>query len=126
MRTAIVVAIVVACAGAARADDRIEVRGVTFEESGGTTRVHVHATKALQFSVYKLERPTRIVVDMPRARAEFAAAGLRTVPAPIALAGRDEDLAWELLPGISGLAASYRLLYEMAGELVRRIVSSVR
>jgi hypothetical protein len=48
------------------------------------------------------------------------------VPAPIALAGRDEDLAWELLPGISGLAASYRLLYEMAGELVRRIVSSVR
>jgi uncharacterized SAM-binding protein YcdF (DUF218 family) len=65
-------------------------------------------------------------VDMPRARAEFAAAGLRTVPAPIALAGRDEDLAWELLPGISGLAASYRLLYEMAGELVRRIVSSVR
>jgi uncharacterized SAM-binding protein YcdF (DUF218 family) len=62
-------------------------------------------------------------VDMPRARAEFAAAGLRTVPAPIALASRDEDALFDVLPGIGGLAGSYRVLYEMAGELVRRIAS---
>ena len=81
MRTAIVVAIVVACAGAARADDRIEVRGVTFEEANGTTRVHVRATKAPMFSVYKLERPTRIVVDMPRARVADALLGHDTTAA---------------------------------------------
>jgi uncharacterized SAM-binding protein YcdF (DUF218 family) len=63
-------------------------------------------------------------VDMPRARAEFAAAGLRTIPAPIALASRDDDLLYDLLPGIGALAGSYRVLYEMAGELVRRIASA--
>lgn len=64
-------------------------------------------------------------VDMPRARAEFAAAGLRTVPAPIAPASNDEISPFDFLPGIAALAGSYRVLYEMAGELVRRIASAI-
>lgn len=60
-------------------------------------------------------------VDMPRARAEFTSAGLRTIPAPIALPTREDLSLPDFLPGIAGLAASYRVLYEMAGEAVRRI-----
>jgi uncharacterized SAM-binding protein YcdF (DUF218 family) len=60
-------------------------------------------------------------VDMPRARAEFEAAGLTIVPAPIALPGQRDDSVFDFLPGIAGLSGSYRVLYEMAGEVVRRI-----
>jgi uncharacterized SAM-binding protein YcdF (DUF218 family) len=65
-------------------------------------------------------------IDMPRARAEFAAAGLRTVPAPIALAGREADDLFDFLPGIAALNVSYRVLYEMAGEAVRRMSTVIR
>src|SRR5439155_16331679 len=78
---ATVVACVVAMAGSAWAEERTEVRGVTFDESGGTTRVHVRATRSPMFSVYKLERPARIVIDMPRARVAEALLGHDTTAA---------------------------------------------
>jgi uncharacterized SAM-binding protein YcdF (DUF218 family) len=59
-------------------------------------------------------------LDMPRARAEFEAAGLRVIPAPTALAPRGGDSALDFLPGIGGLTASYIALYEALGESVRR------
>ena len=49
--TTLLVGIVLACAGTARAENRTEVRAVTFEEAGGVTRVHVRATPAPMFSV---------------------------------------------------------------------------
>jgi uncharacterized SAM-binding protein YcdF (DUF218 family) len=65
-------------------------------------------------------------VDMRRARAEFESAGLHIVPAPLDLA-RSEDLRpMDFLPGIGGLSASCRVLYEAAGELVRRLDAAVR
>jgi uncharacterized SAM-binding protein YcdF (DUF218 family) len=59
---------------------------------------------------------------MPRARAEFAAAGLRVVPAPIALPQAAGDRAADFVPGLWALNVSWRVLYEAAGDLVRRLL----
>lgn len=50
------------------ADARNEVRAVTFDEDGGITRVHVRGAQTPTFTVYKLERPSRVVVDLPQSR----------------------------------------------------------
>jgi len=60
-------------------------------------------------------------LDMPRARAEFEATGLAVVPAPIALPARRADSPFDFLPGIGGLTQSYIAVYEIAGEVVRRL-----
>ena len=60
-------------------------------------------------------------LDMPRARAEFEAAGLQVVPAPTVLAPRGGDSPLDFLPGMAGLSASYVALYEAIGETVRRL-----
>lgn len=52
----------------AHADTSNEVRAVTFDDSDGITRVRVRGAERPTFTVYKLERPTRVVLDMPRAR----------------------------------------------------------
>ena len=61
--------------------------------------------------------------DMPRASAEFAAAGFQVTPAPTVIAGHDFsfDHAVELLPSVSALQGSYYALYERLGEAVRRL-----
>ena len=60
-------------------------------------------------------------LDMPRARAEFEAAGLVVLPAPVALPTRGVESPFDFLPGIGGLTQSYLALYEATGELVRRL-----
>ncbi len=50
------------------ADARNEVRAVSFDEDGGITRVHVRGAQTPTFTVYKLERPSRVVVDLPQSR----------------------------------------------------------
>jgi len=52
----------------ARADSKNEIRAVTFDEDAGTTRVHVRGAQTPTFTVYKLERPSRVVIDVPQAR----------------------------------------------------------
>jgi len=54
----------------AHADGKNEIRAVTFDEAGGAgaTNVHVRGADAPTFTVYKLERPARVVIDMPQAR----------------------------------------------------------
>jgi uncharacterized SAM-binding protein YcdF (DUF218 family) len=61
--------------------------------------------------------------DMPRASAEFAAAGLQVTPAPTVITGQDLsfDHAIELLPSMSALQGSYYALYELLGETARRL-----
>ena len=49
------------------ADGKNEIRSVTFDEDGGTTRVHVRGAQTPTFTVYKLERPSRVVIDVPQA-----------------------------------------------------------
>lgn len=56
-------------AGPAFADEKNEIRAVTFDDdSAGTTRVHVRGASTPTFTVYKLERPSRVVLDVPQAR----------------------------------------------------------
>lgn len=62
-------------------------------------------------------------LDMPRAGAEFASAGLRVTPAPTVLSppSMSFDHPIELLPGIAALNSSYYALYEILAETVRRV-----
>ncbi len=64
----LVVAAVAISAHPAFADGKNEIRAVTFDEDGGTTRVHVRGAQTPTFTVYKLERPSRVVIDVPQAR----------------------------------------------------------
>ncbi len=53
----------------ALADGKNEIRAVTFDDdAAGTTRVHVRGAQTPTFTVYKLERPSRVVIDVPQAR----------------------------------------------------------
>ena len=69
--------VVVAALGSppARADGKNEIRAVTFDEDAGTTRVHVRGAQTPTFTVYKLERPSRVVIDVPQARLAEALRG---------------------------------------------------
>ena len=64
-------AIVVAAAlapASAYADSKNEIKAVTFSEDAGTTLVRVRGAQTPTFTMYKLERPTRVVLDIPQAR----------------------------------------------------------
>src|SRR3954466_5863435 len=77
--TAFAVALAVcAIAPVAFADGKNEVRAVTFDEDGGITRVHVRGAQTPTFTVYKLERPTRVVIDLPQARLADSVRGHET------------------------------------------------
>src|ERR1041385_229107 len=65
---AIAVAAAVVVPTTVRADGKNEIRAVTFEDDGGTTRVHVQGAQTPTFTVYKLEKPSRVVVDVPQAQ----------------------------------------------------------
>ncbi len=68
-------AVLVATSTASRADTKNEVRAVSFTEDGGITRVHVRGAQTPTFTVYKLERPSRVVIDLPKARLAEAMRG---------------------------------------------------
>jgi type IV pilus assembly protein PilQ len=72
---AIAVIVAVAASPPARADSKNEVRAVTFDEDNGITRVHVRGAQTPTFTVYKLERPSRVVIDLPQARLAEALRG---------------------------------------------------
>ncbi len=73
------VAVAVAALLAARpalADGKNEIRAVTYDDdAAGTTRVHVRGAQTPTFTVYKLERPSRVVIDVPQARLADALRG---------------------------------------------------
>jgi type IV pilus assembly protein PilQ len=70
-------AFALATSGPALADPRNEVRAVTYDEdvATGTTRVHVRGAQTPTFTVYKLERPSRVVIDLPQAQLADALRG---------------------------------------------------
>jgi uncharacterized SAM-binding protein YcdF (DUF218 family) len=57
--------------------------------------------------------------DMRRARAEFADAGITTIPAATGSTADAPATLFDYLPGIAGLRRSYYALYEIGGNLVR-------
>src|SRR4029077_6339385 len=52
-----------------------EIRAVSFDDDAGTTRIHVRGAETPTFTVYKLERPSRVVIDLPQARLAEALRG---------------------------------------------------
>ena len=70
-----IVATAVVAPSLARADSKNEIRAVTFDDDNGTTRVHVRGAQTPTFTVYKLERPSRVVIDVPQARLAEALKG---------------------------------------------------
>ena len=61
--------------------------------------------------------------DMRRAEAEFAAAGLKVMPAPTGIPNASYDNPLELLPSVGALQGSYYALYELLANTVRAIAS---
>jgi len=61
--------------------------------------------------------------DMRRAEAEFAAAGLKVIPAPTGIPGATYDNPLELLPSVGALQGSYYALYELLANTARGIAS---
>lgn len=57
--------------------------------------------------------------DMPRARAEFEAAGLRTIAAPTGLSANAPLRATDFVPTAAALLASYYSLYELLANFAR-------
>ncbi|MEO8704997.1 MAG: type IV pilus secretin PilQ [Kofleriaceae bacterium] len=72
---AVVVVAIATVPTAARADGPNEIRAVTYDEDAAMTRVHVRGAQTPTFTVYKLERPSRVVIDVPRARLAEAMRG---------------------------------------------------
>jgi uncharacterized SAM-binding protein YcdF (DUF218 family) len=60
--------------------------------------------------------------DMPRARAEFAAQGIDTIPAPTGISSGQIDSVLDFLPSMGALRSSYFALYEIFANVVRWIV----
>ncbi|HUJ58508.1 MAG TPA: type IV pilus secretin PilQ [Kofleriaceae bacterium] len=69
------VAVVLGASSAVRADARNEVRAVTYDEDAGMTRVHVRGATTPTFTVYKLDKPSRVVIDLPGAQLAEALRG---------------------------------------------------
>ncbi len=63
--------------------------------------------------------------DMKRARAEFADAGIATVPAATGSAAEVPDSLFDYLPSMAGLRTSYYAVYEIFGNWVRVITRAV-
>ena len=57
--------------------------------------------------------------DMPRAKAEFAAQGIETIPAPTGIPSDAIDTPLDLLPSLRALQGSYFALYEILANLAR-------
>jgi uncharacterized SAM-binding protein YcdF (DUF218 family) len=88
-----------------------------------------HENAQMSAAILKADGIDRVVLvghsfDMPRARAEFAAAGIATIPAPTGIAPKTSDTLLDFVPSLAGLTDSYYALYELAGEAVRRIVTA--
>ena len=60
-------------------------------------------------------------IDMPRAKAEFAAAGIEVIPAPTGLAARAPIQIGDFVPSAPALQASHDAVYEILANVVRVI-----
>jgi uncharacterized SAM-binding protein YcdF (DUF218 family) len=88
-----------------------------------STNTHENALMAA--AILRPEGVRRIVLvahtfDMPRATAEFAGAGLATIPAPTSLLPPPEAMSLlDYVPSVEGLQGSYYALYELYANAAR-------
>ncbi|HEY4057533.1 MAG TPA: AMIN domain-containing protein, partial [Kofleriaceae bacterium] len=72
---AAVVCVAALAPAAAYAEGKNEIRAVAFSEDAGMTKVVVRGAQTPTFTVYKLEKPSRVVIDVPQARLAEAMRG---------------------------------------------------
>ncbi len=61
--------IVVAAAQVADArGDLTAIRALDVTQHAEVTQIHIRSSRSLVFTVYKLDRPSRVVLDLPRAQ----------------------------------------------------------
>ena len=87
---------------------------------------NTHENAQLSARMLKGDAVTRVVlvahaIDMPRASAEFAAAGIDTIPAATGLPSRGPTVAMDFVPQIGALVASHDALYELLANAVRAV-----
>ena len=96
----------------ALADGKNEIRAVTFDEDAGTTRIQVRGAETPTFTVYKLERPSRVVLDVPRAS--------------LADALRGHEGATVMTPSTWAVSTIAAQQIDDGGQIVRVIVTLAR
>lgn len=92
----------------------------------GSRNTHENAVKSA--AVLRASGVQRVILvahsfDMPRAKAEFVAAGLEVTPAPTGIPDGTYDSPLELLPSVGALQGSYYALYELLANAMRWISS---
>ena len=88
---------------------------------------NTHENALMAAAILRAAGVSRVVLvghgfDMPRARAEFAAAGLETIPAPTGLLAPSDQTLLDYVPSVDALQWSYYALYELYGEAARRLL----
>src|SRR6185503_6341202 len=69
------VAVLVAIAAPSAFADKNEIRAVAIEEHAGVTQIRGRGIATPTFTVYRLDRPTRVVVDVAQATLAEAVRG---------------------------------------------------
>ena len=92
---------------------------------------NTHENALFSARILKAEGVGRIVLvahalDMRRAIAEFAAAGLDVVPAPTLIPQFEHEDVLDYVPSLGGLAGSYYASYELLAIAVRTVKSMAR
>jgi uncharacterized SAM-binding protein YcdF (DUF218 family) len=87
---------------------------------------NTHENAVRSTEILTAEHISRIVlvahsVDMPRARAEFAAQGIEAIPAPTGIPSGELDTPLDILPSLAALQSSYLALYEILANVARWI-----
>jgi len=87
---------------------------------------NTHDNAVLSAAILRSEGIARVVLiahgfDMRRAMAEFAAAGIETIPAPTGISAGGSVSIADFLPTIGGLQGSYYATYEILADLLRSV-----
>ena len=90
-----------------------QIKDVTFKEATGITQIRVKGTQAGAFSVYRLERPTRVVVDVAQAQLSEAVRGAH-------------ESSVTYTPGTWGVSQIAAQTLDDGGSAVRVIVTLAR
>lgn len=91
-----------------------------------TAAANTQQNAALSAPLLRASGVTRIVLvtsdlHMRRAVSEFESQGLQVIAAPVEVPGPPEPRWTDFIPGIAALRDSHYVLYELLGDLVRRL-----
>jgi len=91
---------------------------------------NTHENAVRSAEILGTEHVSRVVLvahsfDMRRARAEFAAQGIESIPAPTGIPGGEIDTALDVLPSLAALQGSYFALYEIFANIVRWVTLNI-